>query len=320
MRPLACLVALLACLVAPGAARSSGLTLRPVGTVVPTATASTVPVGVVVDARADVAAFSPAAGQLTVAGDGGASRVYAIPSGCVPSAVAPGVAALTCETPLGRVPTVLSLASGATTAVPFADDLAGFATITGLGTRWLQVEQGSYAPDGNPSAFFHAELIDLASGRHVSLAGRGYGPAGYPDLDAAHPSRALCRPLQRTADPGYGVELGEGDAYLPIDVVGRWALQSVAGGASELLEHCGTAKTTHFADGKGVVLGATATAYVHDRTIVVRLLRTGRALTVAWPSASRPALALTAGRLYVTAAGTTPGSAQTWVARLPAGA
>jgi len=230
-------------------------------------------------------------GVLAVVLPGGARREYQVPVECVPRALARDAAVLSCGAGDQEPPAVVDLATADVSRLALP---AGVETLSpvAVGRYWVLGEASSH-PDG-----IHLSetllAISRTRGQAVDL-GRGdrMGVHTYADLDRTGLRRALCRPVVRAR---FGAQLAR---YAIISKVGAWTLQSAAG--TQYPQRCGSRTLTRFNRNAHAVLGPDLTAYLYGRTVRLRDLRQGTVRSVAWPTGGRPAIALAARRIVISA-------------------
>jgi hypothetical protein len=216
----------------------------------------------------------------------GSQRVrYAIPSGCNPTAVAPGVV-FVC-TPPQAGPQELNLTSGMLSPLNLMQTFA----VTRAGTRWLE----GVADEGRPA------IVSRTSGEVIELEGPrslAWGSRRYIDLSSVNPARALCTPLRRAR-----AGTTRRQPFYALEKVGSWTLTTREAGRSsvQVLQRCGSPDTLRLASGSSPILGRGAAAWFDRRNIRVRDLASGRTRTYAWfrGAFGRPTLAFSANRLVV---------------------
>lgn len=245
-------------------------------------------------------AYLASATELVVLQAPGSPRTYAVPTGCRPLAIGPGVVALAC--PSTAAPMVLLTPSGSVLTVPVAS-AAGYDGAIAIGRQWLLADTTS-STDGVHQIQSRA-LINWRTGRSISLgAPEPFGQHEYADLDSIAPGRRLCAPVIRA---GVAAAPFEDVPFASVEKVGQWILQTAP--TSVRLQRCGKGTVTTFATGLGphealtqdarAVLGSDAVGYLQGRRVVYRDLRSKRRWTAPWPTTQRPALGMFDRQLVV---------------------
>lgn len=225
--------------------------------------------------------------SLRVRRTGQPARAYAVPAGCVPSAMGADVVALAhCPAEPGRFRTeVLDESDGSIVTVREPANQV-FDSAAVVGSHWLLM----YGGEGRASRRY---LVGWRTGQVIELesflgpvGGEPFGVREYINYDTPDPFRRLCAPVRRV--------LGQ---PIIVERIGRWVMQSEFGGRA-WLQRCSSRQVIGSPHWRDEAFGRDALGYRIGRRLVLRDLRANRRLSGPWPNPDRsPRLAMYGRRL-----------------------